>query len=294
MKELNKADEPHIYFLSEHKDSLLEYVNKIALEYRPATKTDENFGYVNPAIGYFVNRYFKGEIKIPKSALEYENKTDLLETIKAFGYDTDKFWYLILFIYDFTSGYCVKGYELEDTTRTVIEKFIRRIFDNYESFDFDEIYSDRFTTFKEPIKITIETKRKHKFVIEDPNAIFYLALASYNNLNNGEINKLLEKKIFHSRWVDGKLDYNYLPSTFQIYYFAKMFHTFFKLVPPIKGRKAKNSYSDVSYNKNIFITDLILFLGLASSKKFSVEGLKSLLNQYKNFSLDRVFNTFYE
>ena len=63
MKHLTKiSDNPEDsfhYFLSDHQEPLLEYVNIIAQKYRPASIHDLEAGFDMPAQGYFLTRYFE-------------------------------------------------------------------------------------------------------------------------------------------------------------------------------------------------------------------------------------------
>ena len=83
-----------------YEEPLLSYVRQMASRLCPVL--DIETGLYNPDWGadVFASRYLSG--KIDTSFKEkYEESRDLLETLRGFGIDKDKFWYLILFIKDF-------------------------------------------------------------------------------------------------------------------------------------------------------------------------------------------------
>ena len=69
----------------------------------------------------FWARYMQGEIKYPfskKDYLENDKYSEIRETVEAFGLDVEKFWYLLLFIYDYVSDKLSNSNIITDISKT--------------------------------------------------------------------------------------------------------------------------------------------------------------------------------
>jgi hypothetical protein len=82
-----------------HDEPLLKYVRKMAAKLIPGINPFSMVDYMS-IVDCFVGRYFSGEIDSSFQD-EYESSTELLETLKGYGIETDAFWYLILFLKDY-------------------------------------------------------------------------------------------------------------------------------------------------------------------------------------------------
>ena len=72
-------------------------------------KRDKELNYTSYSFEKYVelksnHRQFKDSFKD-----KFLNNEDLQNTIEAFGLDVSKFWYLLLFIYDYTESICTKA-----------------------------------------------------------------------------------------------------------------------------------------------------------------------------------------
>ena len=70
----------------------------------------------------FWRRYMQREIKCPfskKDYLENDKYSEIRETVKAFGLDIEKFWYLLLFVYDYASDKLSNGNTITNTSKTI-------------------------------------------------------------------------------------------------------------------------------------------------------------------------------
>lgn len=276
MRELQKVTDYYEVFSPGYDEPLLHYVGVLAEEYSPLNDDDKECGYwVSKATGNFARSYLQD--KIDKSKLkEYLKNEDIQNTIKSLGYDAEKFWYLLLFVNDFTIGVCKEGLKFNESPKEQINKLLHGILDNIKLINDSEI---------SPIKIVIEGV-KPKIIMDNPLAIHWLASVCYIDYKKIEDGSELT-------WSMGgnKIEYNPLADSKQIWYFAKMFLSFFDLVKP---QKIKLKNGDSSINKKLLVSRLIYLMGLTTNENFldSDDSLKGFLAQYKNLKVDR-FNIKY-
>lgn len=53
---------------------------------------------------------------------------ELQDLLEALELDAEKFWYLLLFCYDYSWGKCIEGIELKEFPKEQIEKFTGAIY----------------------------------------------------------------------------------------------------------------------------------------------------------------------
>lgn len=288
LKEVSDISDYSFYYSLEYYDPLLDYVTLLAEKHVPATKWDyENGFYISRAIGDFVSRYFDNQID--KSRLnKYLESKEVQETIIGLGYDIEKFWYLVLFVYDYCYCFCVKGIKISDSPKEQISKFLDAIRGNLTSLG-EGIEN---ISFIKPMKIVLEREGKHKIVIDDFLSILWLTGACYDALETIESGSNMTKNKTNLEFRNGKFNSDPLSNSFHISYFAEIFLSFFELMPPIKKRSKKGNI--VSYNKLLLVSRLIYIIGLSMNDSFmeSEDTLKGYMKQYKNTKVD-MFNLHY-
>ena len=93
-------------------DERLEYMKAIAELYVPNLEAEI---YKNvcttTALPIFIRRYNQDKLKeYGKFTYEkYVANKDIQDTLKGLEIDIDKFWFLLLFIFDYTCGTCIDG-----------------------------------------------------------------------------------------------------------------------------------------------------------------------------------------
>ena len=288
MKDLQKItdnlDNTFNYYSPDYYDPLLEYVETIAYKYNPVNQYDIEYGQLVPkAIGTFALRVLEKKIESTEALKRYLEAKELQETITALGYDIEKFWYLLLFIHDYSYGLCGKGIKLNESPKKQITKLINGIVGNIKSLndDFGSI-----STFNKPIKLVLEVKGKHKIVIDDPDTLFYFAGMCLVELNKTENGSRINESHTNIKAKDGHFEYDPLSNSIHIWQFAKMFLSFFDLNPSLKTKSKRGS--TVSYNKMLLISRLIYIIGLSRNENFmtSDDTLKGYLKQYKDYQLN--------
>lgn len=89
-------------------DTRLEYMEAIAVKYVPDVDIDPATGerYVcgTTALPLFIRRYNQNELYGNFTYEDYIANEDIQNTLKGLRVDIDKFWFLLLFIFDYTCG----------------------------------------------------------------------------------------------------------------------------------------------------------------------------------------------
>ena len=87
-------------------DTRLEYMEAIAVKYVPDVDIDPATGerYVcgTTALPLFIRRYNQNKLYGNFTYGDYIANEDIQNTLKGLGVDIDKFWFLLLFIFDYT------------------------------------------------------------------------------------------------------------------------------------------------------------------------------------------------
>lgn len=262
-------------------DPRLEYMEQIATLYVPDIDIDGETGerYISgtTALRPFINRYNQNELF---GNISYENflaNKEIQKTLQKLRIDIDKFWFLFLFVVDYTSDICLNGTLLEGTGYEQLKLLAQTINNNIKKID------DFGVTFEKPITISIKVEGKHKISINNSNAIGYLAYAISNNIN--EIEKHPWMQIQKLNWTDiiEKKD------SIQIWLFYKLFNDFFNLPQYKKQFNIRQKKGDtVSLNKVLLISRLIYLAKISTNSRFKddEDTLKGYIKQYKNKTIN--------
>jgi hypothetical protein len=276
----------------EYEEPLLEYVEIIAEEYKPSTPEEcENGQYISRAINDFAFRYLSNKIdKVDKVVKTYMTKylenTDVQQTIKSMGYDVNRFWYLLMFIYDYSSGFYRYGINQNDEPKEQILKLIKGIAENISG---EDEYDNPI--FIKPAQLILKMPNKN-ITINNPIALAWLAAILNNELEKIENGSKMATSITKLKTINGQFENNPKSQTAHIWYFTKMFLKFFELrPPPIKASTKKGS--TISLNKLLLISRLVFITNLSTNKNYldSEDNLKGC-RPPENFDLNMI-NGFY-
>ena len=268
----------------------LEYIEQLSLKNSYALDVDttdsgEWVVYGTAAPGIFGNRYDNKELEkistLPQNLNRYIEDRETQKLINSLELDTEKFWYLLLFIFDYSYGMCMDGMPIKETPIEQMGTLIEAIHENIE-----KITEDKSAIFKLPIEITIKVGRKNT-TIDDPDAITHIMIGSwkqytevkdYPNMNTSKANNLLNLLDSESKAEsDSRL----------CYYFAQMLFDFFNLQPQIvEKRRTGATHSD---KEKELVSRLVYLSKIFTNKAFiySNDALKSILKQGKDYQ----FNT---
>lgn len=262
MKEIAKPEDGTyaVYHLINDESSYTDYVLKLAEDIEPFSSYDADLGYYCSRVYItFLYRYFKNQVN--RSILNsYENDKELKEIITTLGYDFEKFWYLLLFIYDFT--YCAS----------------KRILD-LEKDKFESIEDICKYICEDGAQLTLKVKGRKKVVIDNFTTLEYIQNIFKLHIDslNGNYSRSLQPK--NNNWNAVKQRSN----SYHIWYFTKIFLQFFEVCPPKNIRRKKGQV--ISLNRKLLICKFIYLLGISKTKNFETPSesvLNAFLKQYKN------------
>ena len=257
-----------------------EYVYDYAYDNFPSVDYDGMYIDFSKAF-IFINRYNNNQIQIGIKYEDYLKDEELQETIDAFGLDKEKFWYLILFILDYST--CFSYNKVPDvlSPKNQLEKLSNEIDNNIDSLNETHLK----VTFDKPIKLVLDIKGKRKFVIDDPTTLYVISKLCMNLVNNTSEDSFLNLGTIPIFNEDGTPNIETVSNSVHIAYFAKMFITFFDDNPQFKGIKKKGKNGLL--NKQLLISKLVYITKLSRSKSFLIsdETLKGFLKQYKDLKI---------
>lgn len=258
-----------------HDDQLpaLEYVFHLATLIEPF----EDF-YGSPLLERYISRYntsatksgLKKLDKLKARLNEFLSREEFGETLTFFELDIEKFWHLLLFVYDFSYNQCTDGIK-HISSLTTLQTIIDKITEN------TELHPLQSPTFKEETKITFYIGKK-KYTIEDCPTILRICSRLKEDVDTSDdwnwqnIKSYMKSETSESTSV-------------LAYAFYLHFITFFNSYQSIiSKRKIKDSPSK---REKQLIGDLIFFTGIIQNESISTDPdyLKTLIKRYKDYQL---------
>lgn len=258
-----------------HDDQLpaLEYVFHLATLIEPF----EDF-YGSPLLERYISRYNTSATKSGLEKLdklkarlnEFLSREEFGETLTFFEMDIEKFWHLLLFVYDFSYNQCTDGIK-HISSLTALQTIIDKITEN------TELHPLQSPTFKEETKITFCIGKK-KYTIEDCPTILRICSRLKEDIDTSDdwnwqnIKSYMKSETSESTSV-------------LAYAFYLHFITFFNSYQSIiSKRKIKDSPSK---REKQLIGDLIFFTGIIQNESISTDPdyLKTLIKRYKDYQL---------
>ena len=258
-----------------HDDQLpaLGYVFHLATLIEPF----EDF-YGSPLLERYISRYntsatksgLKKLDKLKARLNEFLSREEFGETLTFFEMDIEKFWHLLLFVYDFSYNQCTDGIK-HISSLTALQTIIDKITEN------TELHPLQSPTFKEETKITFCIGKK-KYTIEDCPTILRICSRLKEDVDTSDdwnwqnIKSYMKSETSESASV-------------LAYAFYLHFITFFNSYQSIiSKRKIKDSPSK---REKQLIGDLIFFTGIIQNESISTDPdyLKTLIKRYKDYQL---------
>lgn len=258
-----------------HDDQLpaLEYVFHLATLIEPF----EDF-CGSPLLERYISRYntsatksgLKKLDKLKARLNEFLSREEFGETLTFFEMDIEKFWHLLLFVYDFSYNQCTDGIK-HISSLTALQTIIDKITEN------TELHPLQSPTFKEETKITFCIGKK-KYTIEDCPTILRICSRLKEDVDTSDdwnwqnIKSYMKSETSESTSV-------------LAYAFYLHFITFFNSYQSIiSKRKIKDSPSK---REKQLIGDLIFFTGIIQNESISTDPdyLKTLIKRYKDYRL---------
>lgn len=233
---------------------------------------------INPenAICIFEERYNRKEIPCRFTYDDYIQNENLQKTITGLKMDSDAFWLLVMFCFDYSCSILLNGLKLKETPKIRLEKFWRLL---NESDDFI-------------LSLSIKGN-KGNYTIDDDRTMTVILkwiVAGYKT-DKDSIDILgLDLSAKNPIFEDSEESNSVL-----IWHFASLLKYFFELNPQFKGRATKGNHGQL--NRNLLISRLIYYTRLSTNPCFKddSESLKGFFKQYKdkNISfLSSIYPTF--
>lgn len=225
----------------------------------------------------FVKRYNNKQLTHYFTYQKYIENTDIQKLIKFFELDRDKFWFLLLFIYDYSESLCINGYNVAPCANEMLYNMKERILRNAKHFDWEEGCS-----MNKEAKITLSIKGEKALVIDNSTALYLLAVITNDFFNEHE--GITEQYLMN--YCPKLPESKSMESSPHIAFFAKMFLDLFDKISPIVSKRKKGAKHSIKELE--LVSRLVYFTKLSTNKKLldiENETLKAYLKQYKTLNL---------
>jgi hypothetical protein len=267
------------------EDIILDYVWIFATIIRPTDPliTDSVIVEGSTAVQIFKERYNEGLIKMPLTYEEYKSNQEIQNAISALAIDVDKFWFALLFIWDYVNGMCWQVYQYENTPADEIKQLFNFI-SEYENNP-NANYLTEQIKFKQELTLSLQINGKTVHAIKSPNAIKFIVSCCQKHQDVLDPPNILDEKRSDNRemvkYYTSKEPIT-LNSTKQICLFAKIFRLFFETT--LYGRTNYKSHGKNPYNVTFLISQLIYLTGISNKEDFLTDKtfLKGYLSKNKN------------
>lgn len=211
----------------------------------------------------FTERYNTGQILCSYKYEDYIRNSELQDTINGLGLDTDAFWLLVMFCFDYACSICFDSSIVAPTRGENIESLICLL-------PIDNDSKTKLTLKTSKGKSEITSRKTISLILEWIKRCYEQDKDSIG-INTIDINNASE--LFHSKEESDSV---------LIWYFAHLIKYFFDLKPQFKGKRKKGE--TISLNKNLLISKLIYYTQLSKNTNFldDTDTLKSFFKQYKD------------
>lgn len=216
----------------------------------------------------FAERYNTGQIVCPYKYEDYIKNVELQDIINGLGLDTDAFWLLVMFCFDYACSMCFDSAVIASTRGENIESLIRLLPDTNGA-------KAKLTLKTSNGKVEIKSHKTISLILEwikrgyehDKDSI------GANIIDINDASEMFQPK----EESDSVL----------IWYFAHLIKYFFDLKPQFKGKRKKGE--NVSLNKTLLISMLVYYTQLSKNGnfKYSTDTLKSFFKQYKGKNITK-------
>ena len=279
------------------EDTILDYVWDFAMLIHPAEPKiiDERLALEGGcAISTFKRRYNERLIKIPLTYEDYKNNIEIKKAISALQLDINKFWFAILFIWDYVDGECWQAFERGDFPANEVDKLLQAITQYEENPNANPL--TEHIIFKEELSLSLQVNGKSIHTIGTANAIKFILKCCQEHLND-----LKPKNEFDTEHLNDNIEMvSYHPTkqqitantTKRICLFAQRFQLFFDILSPSFSNYRKGERS--AYNVTFLISQLVYLTGISDNEEFLTDKrtLKGYLSKNKNMNWN-VHNNIY-
>ena len=181
-------------------DPRMEYALELA--YRIDVEIDENdCGFLGTWINIFLSRLRQNVIDPPFTWEAFCDNTDIIGTIKGYGMDVEKFWFVLLFIYDMTIDHTTN---VTDRSKNYYELLI-------ETRDYIDEHPNAYIYISDDR----ELRKKNRLEISTPWMLYTIRKRLDEEIKRIEKDEFLKLGVFP--YMEKGYDIQ-LPPTLQMYY----------------------------------------------------------------------------
>lgn len=258
------------------RDEAMEYVVQLAVNINITVNEDDTIAH-SQWDQIFYDRKIAGLINPPFTYEDFKNNKDIIATLNGYNLDIDKFWYVLLFVYDIVQDYtintavaCKSDYDVLVEINNYLENHPHAVL--YLSDDKELRKNERFGTCS-PL-IMLELRR---FVKAE--------LSKYKEPPT--VTKIHTMDPLYRNYTE-----SYSPSQ-QMVLMYRLFNVLFKVLdmPDLRAKKGDT----VSYSKLLLISRIIHFCRLTVKESFLTDSssLKGILKQYGSTDFNIRFTKIY-
>ena len=200
---------------------------------------------------------------------EYLENLKIQNLIKDLGLDVEKFWFLILFVFDYCNSMFYEGITMAMTPFEQLERLI----DNMNSDDFSAL---------------ILKTGKNQISVNHPDVIKFLIDAIVEKIEKSD--KEYIKSLFSREKAENSIMLKESPF---IAYFSKMLLRFFDTQDGVRKQRRKGAKH--SQKERELVCRLIYFTKISTNKVWleDFDLLKSYLKQYRNYKYPNNVSSIY-
>ncbi|WP_290508598.1 hypothetical protein [Alistipes sp.] len=244
-------------------DEAMEYVNK--LHNKHCWFEGEHFD--NGWHITYLSRLAIDAIKPPFKYEAYLENKDIIGTLEKYELDVEKFWFVLLYIYDITKTF---GINAADASKSDYDILVE-IDDYLQNHPQAVLY----------LSDDKELRKSNRYETNSPVILQNLRRFVKQELNRYE-NPLASKEVRTLDFLQRNYTESLCASQQQVLMY-KLFKMLFDalILPDLKARKGDT----VSYSKMLLISRIIYFCRLTKNESFTVDSspLKGILKQYGDF-----------
>lgn len=269
-----KHEDEWAYYESE---PLFDYVCQVSEETVIDINPDGSIASTTPHLQpfRFASDYLNGKIDTKSIYMNLYESSDIQDTLRAFGLDSSKFWYLCLFVKWRVEYECKTAFVFPTSTKEKLHSLVSE----FEKLS-PELQGDKFVS-KVPATLTFKVDGGKTITIDDTNTLTFIGAAIESFLEQQDTDAFLTPNSYRTNELE-KVD---LSPTTKIYLFNKYLSPFIKPLKAIKGIYA-------SKDKSLLISRMIYIFRVSEDKKLYTDlnekknkqnQLKGYLSRYKPF-----------
>ena len=271
---LPRHEDEWAYYESE---PLFDYVCQVSDETVIDINPDGSIASTTPHLQpfRFASDYLDGKIDTQSIRMDLYESPDIQDTLRAFGLDSSKFWYLCLFIKWRVDYECKTAFVFPKSGMEQLESLANELKKLSPEFQGDKFVS------KVPATLTFKVDDGKTITIDDANTLTFIGAAIESYLEQQDTDAFLTPKRYRTSELE-KVD---LSVRTKIYLFHEYLSPFVKQLKATKGIYA-------SKDKSLLISRMIYVFRVSEDKKLYTDlnekgkkqnQLKGYLSRYKPF-----------